>query len=58
LIFEGFEAFLTMFSLFLIGGGTIGEVVGGVATEDGVAVSVRRVILFTNLLILEVDSFL
>jgi len=47
-----------MFSLFLIGGGTIGEVVGGVATEDGVAVSVRRVILFTNLLILEVDSFL
>jgi len=52
LIFEGFEAFLIMFSLFLIGGGTIGEVVGGVA------VSVRRVILFTNLLILEVDSFL
>ena len=55
--FECFEAFLTMFSLFLIGGGTTGKVVGGVATEDRVAISVREVILSTSLLMLEVDGF-
>jgi len=46
LVFEGFEAFLTTFSLFLIGGGTTGKVVGGVATEDRVAVGARGVVPF------------